>query len=73
MKEKWRVPRDLWEYNEGSNICAIRNPEGENEAGGGWKSMQKTWQKDFWIWQKTQTYIPKNWVNYKQDKPKEIQ
>ena len=42
-----RVTRDLWEYNKGSNICAIRNPEGENEEGGGWKSMQKIWQKDF--------------------------
>lgn len=42
-----RVTRDLWEYNKGSDICAIRNPEGENEEGGGWKSMQKIRQKDF--------------------------
>ena len=73
MKETWRVTRDLWEYNRGSNICAIRNPEGEDEEGRDGKSMQKIWQKDFWIWQKKQTCIPKNWVNYKQDKPKETQ
>ena len=42
-----RVTRDLWEYNKGSNICAIRNPEGEDEEGRDWKSMQKIWQKDF--------------------------
>lgn len=41
-----RATGDLWEYNKGSNICAIRDPEGEDEEGGAAK-YANIWQKDF--------------------------
>lgn len=41
-----RATGDLWEYNKGSNICAIRDPEGEDEEEGAAK-YANTWQKDF--------------------------
>lgn len=41
-----RATGDLWEYNKGSNICAIRDPEGEDEEGGATK-YANIWQKDF--------------------------
>ena len=49
MKGRASTPTPIGEGDWGGrqSKTSKAHPAGENEAGGGWKSMQKTWQKDF--------------------------